>query len=93
MKAMILAITVAVALLCAASFSTAMDDTGLLIKEDCTRCHGLGKVCQNLGKDLVWWESTVSRMQSRMPDLSEVDAANMAAYLAAPPDEFAKSCQ
>ncbi len=89
---MILVISALTALLFAASFSTAMDDTGTLIKDKCISCHGLARTCTNLGKDLVWWQATVIRMKERKTQIDDLQVVNIAVYLAEPTEDFIKAC-
>ncbi|MGC9325183.1 MAG: hypothetical protein ACP5G0_10605 [Desulfomonilia bacterium] len=53
-----------------------------LVKEKCSACHSLGRVCKKLEKkDLPWWQETVARMVKHGADLNQEDVTPVADYL------------
>lgn len=97
MKRMILSITIVAAFLFAVSFSTApisaaMDDSTLYLQDSCTACHGLDKICSNLGNENVWWTATLKRMAGRGASLEHEQVPALATFLAAPSEDLLKRC-
>lgn len=66
-----------------ASLSLAGDDGKTLVRDHCSSCHSLAKVCQALGrKDKAAWAETVDHMVGYGADLDPSQSAVVAAYLA-----------
>ena len=97
MKRMILSVCALAALLFAVSFaatpaSLALDDNTYTVREKCSVCHGLDKICSNLGNDEAWWGSTVARMAGRGAAIEQAQVPVLAAFLANPSADMLKTC-
>lgn len=72
----------AVALFCMICHVQA-SDTGALISQRCTSCHGMDKNCEPTSTDVTWWETTVERMVSYDRDvLNPEESKTVSAFLA-----------
>jgi hypothetical protein len=52
-----------------------------LIKENCASCHPLDRV-KSASHDLAGWNSTITRMRTKGVQLTDQQAADIAAFLA-----------
>jgi mono/diheme cytochrome c family protein len=57
-------------------------DYGQVVRESCSSCHSLGRVCSNVGQGRAYWSDTVGRMvrNGARVNPGEVDA--VAVFLA-----------
>ncbi|TLM71231.1 MAG: hypothetical protein FDZ70_08930 [Actinobacteria bacterium] len=56
-------------------------DVASVIKDRCTKCHGLDRI-KSASKDLAEWQATIAQMRSNGAELTDAEGAAMALFLA-----------
>ena len=78
--ALVLALALSLSLVLALAASAA--DMGARVATACSGCHGVDRVCRQLGGNQAYWQETVGRMADHGAQVAPGEVAPMAAYLA-----------
>ncbi|MDK9706627.1 MAG: hypothetical protein OEL83_06210 [Desulforhopalus sp.] len=97
MKKLVLSALLVITPLCVASLSfsqgaAAPADCQQTLKNNCTKCHGLPKICAKLGDKAADWPAIVARMGDKAKLSKEVQDAALAC-LSKSPDPAKLGCE